>query len=174
MSSLNSDSLQDVFNFSLEMRVIFEQKQLLGHSFLLHGSVSELDPRHSLPPFVGTGLIQYLNLSRIPYLPHGSVHSRQDCHAPQAKNCCNVNFLNYCPSVPIQKKNPHWNLFNAWIKLQKCTRDFNPLGAERKLNVHKMFARCPGLIFKWNVIDTSWNDVIWNHDLMEITLLHIP
>ena len=66
MSSLNSDSLQDVFNFSLELRVIFEQKQLLGHSFLLHGSVSELDPRHSLPPFVGTGLMQYLTLSRIP------------------------------------------------------------------------------------------------------------
>ena len=66
MTSLNSDSLQDVFNFSLELRVIFEQKQLLGHSFLLHGSVSDLDPRHSLPPFDGTGLIQYLTLLRIP------------------------------------------------------------------------------------------------------------
>ena len=85
------------------MGVILEQKELLGHSFLLHGSFTELDPRHSLPPFVGTGFMQYLTLSCIPKLPHVSLHSRQGSHAPQAKNCCNVNFLNHLSSVTIQK-----------------------------------------------------------------------
>ena len=48
------------------MGVILEQKELLGHSSLLHGCFTELDPRHSLPPCVGTGLMQYLTISRIP------------------------------------------------------------------------------------------------------------
>ena len=54
------------FNFYINLRVIIEQTQLPGHSFLLHGSVSDLDPPHSLPPLDGTGLIQYLTLLRIP------------------------------------------------------------------------------------------------------------
>ena len=66
MSPLHSACLQDILNFYINLGVILEQKELLGHSSLLHCSVSELDPRHSLPPFVGTGLIQYLTLLRTP------------------------------------------------------------------------------------------------------------
>ena len=65
-SLLHSDRLHDLLNLHINLGVTLEQKELLGHSSLLHGSVSELYPRHSLPPFVGTGLMQYLTLSRFP------------------------------------------------------------------------------------------------------------
>ena len=56
----------DILNFYINLSVTIEEIYSLGHSSLLHGSISELFPRHSLPLFIGTGLVQYRTLSRIP------------------------------------------------------------------------------------------------------------
>ena len=63
---LHTDRLHDTLNFYLNLSVTLEQKYSLGHRSLLHGSISERSPRHSLPLFIGTGLIQRRTLLRIP------------------------------------------------------------------------------------------------------------